>query len=71
MSKRLQIRTRMTKLVIKFQIQINIKTQKCKNRRETTCKFFSPKGFTIQPLEHKYFRSKTEWGEHKISKPQN
>ena len=57
MSKISQITTRMTKLVIKFQIQITIKKRKCKNQRETTCKHFSPKRFTIQSLEHKHSRN--------------
>ena len=57
MSKITQITTRMTELVIKFQIKITIKKRKCKNQRETTCKLFSPKRFTIQSLEHKYSRN--------------
>ena len=46
-----------SKIVIKFQIQITIKKRKCKNPRETKSKLFSPKRFTIQSLEHKYSRN--------------
>ena len=48
------------KLVIKCQIQKDIKKPKCKSRCRTIYKLYSAKRFTIQPMENKYFRSRVE-----------
>ena len=46
-----------SKLVIKFQIQKNIKKSKCKSRRGAIYKVYLPKRFSIQSMEDKYFHS--------------
>ena len=40
---------------IKFQIQKKIKRSKCKSRKGTIYKLYSPKRFTIQPMKDEYF----------------
>ena len=40
---------------IKFQIQKKIKKSKCKSRKGTMYKLYSPKRFTIQPMKDEYF----------------
>ena len=45
------------KLVIKFQIQKNIKKQKCKSRPGIIYKIYSPKSFTIRRMQDKNFHS--------------